>query len=187
MIHPVQKQLAIFFLSAGVFLYNPFSLLQFWIVTSPVFENFLFRPIFWSFFGSKKFYDYTESAYAGFRLLELFQYDRIILLVLFFYTITKYRKRVDTPIVNYCFIPLIGMMLISCTFSTTPLHAFKNVFDTFVMFFLSFFMKLSSASPGSSAFLYLAGKSTLKLKKPPSPVSSSMIYTAPGMQPACWF
>ncbi len=119
---------------------NPLWLLATWIVTTPVVTNFINRPWQNPFFGSYRIIERFSSP-AGFSIRELYNFDRIVLLLLLIflkYRVAKYNtqyRNIDVP-----FILFICAILISILYSNTPVHRIRVAFDTFILCYIAYYI-----------------------------------------------
>jgi len=120
---------------------KPDNLLYFWIIFSPILSNFLSKPFFYSVFGTRLVLPTSIGMTEGFAINELFQFDRIVLLLVFSRIIfsKKYTKLKADRTDSY-FIVLIFIFLISSLFSENALNSIRIILDTFCMYYISYYI-----------------------------------------------
>lgn len=110
-----------------------------WIISSPFVTNFIARPHANPFWGSYRLIDRFDSV-PGFDIRELFNFDRIILIVLFVIVYTnmgklrKYKK-IDVP-----FLTFVGVVSLSTLMSNNFVHAVRVALDTFGLCYIAYFI-----------------------------------------------
>jgi O-antigen ligase len=123
-----------------LFLTGTTALLCTWVVTSPFLTNYIARPDSNPFFGSYRILDGFKGV-PGFDIRELFNYDRIVLSLLFLITVLKkhgssaaYRK-IDLP-----FMMFLSALAVSSIYSNNFVHRFRVLVDTFGLCFAGYYI-----------------------------------------------
>jgi O-antigen ligase len=135
----------IFFGVFFVLLINPLGLMLGWIITSPFVSNFIERPGMNPFFGSYMIFDYSNVVLQGFDIRELFDFDRIVLLLLFFITLVSKNKagtRIDR--VDVIFFIFLLILFFSALRSHNVIHAIRIVLDTFGLCYVAYYLGKTS-------------------------------------------
>ena len=117
--------------------WNPISLLLAWVVASPFLGNIVQRPKENPFFGSYRLIDYKGYIFPGVHFQELFDYDTVVLLLLFLFAWFKRppapRRAASGPVrrIETAIGALVMAIFLSALFSHNVLHAMQVAGDTF--------------------------------------------------------
>ncbi len=123
------------------FAYNPFLLLQVWLVTTPIVSNFILMPQENPLFGSVRLEHYLTGSAPGLELRELFNFDRIILALLFLIAVISAKQpQVGGQKLDRAFMFLIATLFISSIASDNPIHSMKVIIDSFVLCFMAYYL-----------------------------------------------
>jgi O-antigen ligase len=119
----------------------PIGLLLSWIVTSPIVTNIIEKPYLLNpLFGSRMLNPVDDSM-LGFKIIELFSVDRIVLFLLLFLTIIKSKNlTLRLHKIDIVFFVLISALMFRALFADNLLHSMKTVIDTFVLCYVAFFL-----------------------------------------------
>jgi len=122
---------------------DPVILLLTWVVTSPVMSNLMARPSLNPFFGSIRLVYYPGFAHAGASLREFFDYDRIVLILVFLATTRSSRPKQNVGLsrqFEIAFALLLGAVCFSVFFSLNPVNATRKAVDTFGLCYISYLL-----------------------------------------------
>lgn len=135
------KILAIYFFVLVLLYWNRTWLLYVWVAASPFISNLIVIRNDNPFFGSYRIVDYEGySSGPAKRLIELFDFDRIVLLLLFLIVLKKFRRPADPSVVRVQrWLGFFGLtVFVSALYSHNVLNALRKATDTFGLCFIAF-------------------------------------------------
>lgn len=120
---------------------SPMTLLCTWVVSSPVVTNFIARPFMNPLWGSYRLIDRFYSV-PGFDIRELFNFDRIVLLLLFIMILffSNRIQRIKFSKIDLPFLFFLGAIFISILYSNNITHRVRVAVDTFGLCYVAYFL-----------------------------------------------
>lgn len=120
---------------------NRMRLLMVWVVSSEIVMNYIARPHMIPFFGSKNLVA-GQGFYStpGFDFRELFNFERIVLLLLFITALAVDKKRIKYKNIDIVFLIFLCIIFLSTTYSSNSFHSARVALDTFGLCYVAYFL-----------------------------------------------